>query len=132
MGTETLASSKYLSFTTFTKDGTAKPTPVWIVDLGTGELGFTTASSSWKVKRLRNNPSVILQPSDSRGRVTDGSEPVEGTARVEIGGAEFERVKGLVRQKYGFQHILIGGFGKLMSLLGKGKVSDAAVIVTLS
>ncbi|NNC79410.1 MAG: PPOX class F420-dependent oxidoreductase, partial [Acidimicrobiales bacterium] len=42
---------KYLSLTTFRKNGEPKATPVWIVDLGNGTAGFTTASSSWKVKR---------------------------------------------------------------------------------
>jgi len=131
MEASSLADNKYVSITTFRKDGTPKPVPVWITEVGNGTVGFTTASSSWKVKRLANNPKVLLQPSDSRGRVVEGSTAVTGSARVAVGGPEFERVKNLVRKKYGIQHALIGGFGKFMSLIGRGSGSDAAVIITL-
>ncbi len=52
MGDTSIAAEKYVSLTTFKKDGTPRPAPVWISDLGDGTMGFTTASSSWKVKRL--------------------------------------------------------------------------------
>lgn len=63
----TISSEKYVSLTTYRKDGTPKRVPVWIADLGDGTVGFTTASSSYKVKRIGNNPKVTLQPSDTRG-----------------------------------------------------------------
>lgn len=37
-----LANEKYVAFTTFTKAGEPKSTPVWIADVGDGKLGFTT------------------------------------------------------------------------------------------
>lgn len=132
MGDNSLAGSTYVSFTTFRNDGSPKATPVWIVDLGDGTVGFTTASSSWKVKRLAGNPNVRLQPSDARGKPVDGTEPVEGTATVVVGGSDFERVKASVKAKYGFQYHLIAWFQTVMGLFGRGAGSDSAVIVTIS
>ncbi len=63
--------------------------------------------------------------------MTDGTSAVDGSAVVHVGGVEFERVKKQVRAKYGIQHIMIGGFGKFMSLIGRGSGSDAAVIITV-
>jgi PPOX class probable F420-dependent enzyme len=41
-----------------------------------------TAPDSGKVKRLRNNQSVVIAPCDSQGRITDGARRAEATARL--------------------------------------------------
>lgn len=125
-----ISSEKYVSFTTYKKDGTAKAVPVWIADLGDGTVGFTTSSSSYKVKRLKNNNKVTLQPSDSKGKVTAGTEAVSGTAEAKMG-ADFDRIAGLVKKKYGFQYTMITLVGKGAKLIGKGSGTDTAVVVTL-
>ncbi|NNE95360.1 MAG: PPOX class F420-dependent oxidoreductase [Acidimicrobiales bacterium] len=131
MGAFSIAANEYVSFTTFRKNGEAKTCPVWIADLGDGTVGFTTASSSWKAKRLANNSSVRLQPSDSRGNVLAGSVPLSGTAVVEIGGPSFERIRALIKDKYGWKFTAINAFYKVAKLFNRGDVSDSAVIVTL-
>lgn len=131
MGDTSLAANTYVSFITFTRDGREKQTPVWIADLGDGTMGFTTASSSWKVKRLANNPNVKLEPCDARGRVEPGTVMVDGTAALVQEGSAYERVRTAIRQKYGWQMKLIAGYQKLAGLLGRGASSDAAVIVTV-
>ncbi len=130
MSGATIANEKYVSFTTYKKDGTAKPLPVWIADLGDGTVGFTTSSSSYKVKRANNNPKVLLQASDSKGNVKDGSEEVSGTAAV-VTGAEFERIAKILKAKYSYQYTAITFFGKIMKMIGKGSGTDAAVVITL-
>lgn len=125
-----LVNEKYLSLTTFKKDGTAKPTPVWIVDAGDGKLAFTTASSSWKIKRIRNGGTVRLQPSDSKGKVTEGSDEVSGNAVV-VQGEEFLKIRDLVKAKYGVQLAIVRFLGKVQKMLGKASGLDAAVIITL-
>lgn len=125
-----IADEKYLSLTTFRKNGERKATPIWIVDLGDGTMGFTTQGMSWKCKRIRNDPRVELQPSDSRGRPTQGSSAVPGTATLGTG-AEFDRVRGKIKEKYGFQVAMIGAMQKIGKLFGKGADSDTAVIITL-
>jgi PPOX class probable F420-dependent enzyme len=131
MGDTSLASEKYVSFTTYRKDGSAKAVPVWIAELGDGTMGFTSASSSWKVKRLANNPNVLLQPCDSRGEVSEGTTPIKATATATTGGPEFDRVRSAIKAKYGVQFALINLGGKFMKLIGKGSGTNTAVIVTV-
>ena len=78
---DALRRGKYVSVTTFRRDGTPVPTPVWYA-LGDGELVFWTGAASGKVKRLRNNPRVLVAPCNARGRVKPGSEAVEATAAI--------------------------------------------------
>lgn len=124
-----ISNEKYVSFASFRKDGSVKELPVWIADLGDGTVGFTTSSSSYKVKRVRANSAVTLQPCDQRGNVTAGSEKVAGTAV--IGSADdFERVRALVKSKYGFQYTMISIVGSVAKLLGRGSGTDTAIIIT--
>jgi PPOX class probable F420-dependent enzyme len=125
----TLADAKYLALTTFRKDGTPKLVPVWPVDAGEGRVGLITSSKTWKVRRIANDARVELQPSDSRGRVTDDTEPISGTAQV-VDGADFHAMRVRVGAKYGFQLKLISFFH---SLPGRrtGHPNDRAIIVTL-
>ena len=126
-----IADEKYVRLTTFTKDGRRKESPVWIVALDGGEVGFTTALDSWKAKRIRNTPAIELTPSDMRGRVADGASTVTGTARL-VSGAEFEPVMAATKAKYGFQMTMIQFIGKIQSLIGKGsKEEPGGVIITL-
>ena len=62
-----LVDEKYIRVTTFKKDGTEVSTPTWVVALEDGRIGFYTSSTSGKAKRLKNNPNVIVQPSDGHG-----------------------------------------------------------------
>ena len=126
-----IADEKYVSFTTYKKDGTPKSTPVWIVDVGDSKVGFTTDSSSWKVKRLTNNPQVMLQPSNMKGDVTPGTTAVEGTATF-VQGAEADRIQGLIKKKYSPGYYLIMAMYWVQGLFGNKTNSDGAVVVTLS
>jgi len=129
MTTPSIANEKYVALTTYRKDGTPKSTPVWIVRLDDHTVGFTTASSSWKVKRLRNDPKVTLQPSNSKGVVRDGSVVVTGTAVTSSN--DLARVWPLVRSKYGVMARGIRLVGQVAKLLGRGSGTDSAIIITL-
>lgn len=97
MDLQTLGDAKYLSLTTFKRDGTAVATPVWLVRDGDA-LVVTTQGSSGKVKRIRNSPEVMLAPCDARGRLK--GEQVAGTAAL-VDASETERITSLVRRRYG-------------------------------
>ncbi len=125
-----LADEQFVNLTTFKKDGSSTSVPVWIADVGDDKIGFTTASSSVKVKRIANDARVELQPSDRKGAVTAGSEKVTGTATA-VQGAEFERIEAIIKKKYGFMFTMIGIIGKAAKLIGKGSGTDTAVIITL-
>ncbi len=125
-----LADEKYVSFTTYKKDGGSTSVPVWIVGAGDGKLGFTTSSSSLKTRRLANDDRIQVQPSDMRGTVKAGTTPQSGTAVV-VKGTEFDAMSGRVKAKYGFPVVLIGAWAKLRKLLGTDTASDCAIVITL-
>jgi PPOX class probable F420-dependent enzyme len=130
-GSPAIATEKFVSLTTFTKDGTPKPTPVWIVGLADGRVGFTTSTDSWKAKRTRNTPKVTLRPCDQRGRVADDAIEVTGTAEV-VDGAAFTQVKRLVGEKYGFMVTVVKVMNSVRGLFKKEETqSDGAIVITL-
>ena len=71
--TETIPSAirgqKYISLTTFRKNGVAVPTPVWVGEEA-GKLYVMTRSDMGKTKRVRNNPEVRVAPCTIRGKLT--------------------------------------------------------------
>ncbi|MCH5643858.1 PPOX class F420-dependent oxidoreductase [Gordonia sp. ABSL49_1] len=92
------ATAKYVQLTTFRKDGTPVSTPVWATIDGDRLLVWTVADS-WKVKRLRRDPRIIVQACDARGTKVTG-EPVEGTGEV-LDDAGTARTRELISKKYG-------------------------------
>ncbi len=126
----TITDEKYVALTTYRRNGEHSSTPVWITDLGDGTIGFTTPGSSLKARRIQNDSRILLQPSDSRGRVADGVQIMSGTATM-ADGADFDRVRARIKAKYGWQVTLIGLMGRAMKLFGKDRISDSAVIITL-
>jgi len=91
-----LAGNKYLSLTTFRKNGAAVATPIWFAE-GGGRLYFMTRNDSWKYKRIRNNPQVKVAPCSARGKIT-GPESA-GRARI-LPQAEWPQAKGVLDRKY--------------------------------
>jgi len=73
--------SRYVSLTTYRKDGTAVATPVWHV-LDGGELIVVSDAEAWKVKRIRNNGHVVVTVCGFRGQIAPGAPSAQGTARL--------------------------------------------------
>lgn len=94
---EEFARGKYLSLTTFRRDGTAVATPVWLVRDGDA-LRVITQADSGKAKRLRNDPRVLVAPCDARGNLK--GEQVEATATLEDAD-ETSRTAQLIEKRYG-------------------------------
>lgn len=90
--------SRYVSLTTYRKDGTPVPTPVWHVPHD-GELWIVTEADSGKVKRIRRNPQVRVAPCSLRGKVEPGAPSATGTARL-LDGTGTERARKLLAQRY--------------------------------
>ena len=128
-----LENEKYMLLTTFRRDGTPVATPVWIVPLDDGRVGFTTSSSSGKAKRLAHTSRVTVQASDVRGRVKPGSVPIDATAHI-VNGVEYADIKKRVKAKYG----VMTDITKVLATLGglfkreRAPYGDLGVIVTLS
>ncbi|MFJ5933295.1 PPOX class F420-dependent oxidoreductase [Streptomyces sp. NPDC003444] len=98
---EELRRGRYVSLTTFRKNGTGVATPVWYAVDGS-ELYAWTRTDSWKVKRLRNDPRVEAAVCDVRGNVPEGAARVTGEARL-VTGEELRRVRKLLLRKYTWQ-----------------------------
>ncbi|MEN3309620.1 MAG: uncharacterized protein V7603_5822 [Micromonosporaceae bacterium] len=73
--------SRYISLTTYRKDGTAVATPVWHV-VKNGELFIVSDAQAWKVKRIRRNSRVVVTVCGLRGRIAPGAPTAQGTARL--------------------------------------------------
>lgn len=90
--------SRYVSLTTYRKDGTGVATPVWHVVNG-GELFVVSDAEAWKVKRIRNNSHVVVTVCGVRGKIAPGAPSAQGTARL-LDDAETEIARTLLARKY--------------------------------
>jgi uncharacterized protein len=90
--------SRYISLTTFRKDGTGVSTPVWYVVDG-GRLLVISEAAAGKVKRIRNNGRVVVAVCDIRGRIAPGAPTAEGTARL-LDHAETQAGRMLLARRY--------------------------------
>lgn len=107
---------KYLCLETYKKSGEGVKTPVWFV-VSDGIIYVATAQSSGKIKRLKNNKSVRIVPSNYRG------DPkgiwMEGQAFFG-NESELTLTMSLRNKKYGLIAKIIGMFvskkGKIVSI----------------
>ena len=119
---EQLGSEKYLLLTTFRRDGRAVPTPLWVIPDGNG-LAFWTPAGTGKLKRIRNNARVTVQPCDIRGK--PHGEPVEAQARIGDP-ADRRRVGAGLTKKYG----VLGRLTLLGSRIRRGTDGTVAILVS--
>lgn len=105
-----IATSSFVSLGTFRKNGQVVETPVWIARDG-DELVVTTERSTGKVKRLRNNAQVTLQPCSRMGAIEEGSVPLIARGRVvDVD----DRANAALARKYGWQFRAILGAERLV------------------
>ncbi|MFJ8487254.1 PPOX class F420-dependent oxidoreductase [Streptomyces sp. NPDC094038] len=118
-----LGAGKYLLVTSYRKDGTPVPTPVWVVRDGDA-LGVWTVADSFKVKRIRRRADVTVGTCDVRGNPT--GDPVPATAEI-TDAATAARYRGLIARKYGVSGRLV----LLGSRLRRGSEGTLGIRVTL-
>lgn len=92
-----LAKERYISLTTFRRDGRAVATPVWFAHDGARLLVWTGAATG-KAKRLRNNPRVTVAACAMRGAVSGPAFPATATL---LPASEGPRVQAMLNRKYG-------------------------------
>jgi hypothetical protein len=124
-----LDDAKYISFTTFKRDGTPKAVPVWITG-SDGSYLFTTGADAWKTKRLRNDPRVEAQVCDMRGRVAPEAPVYRGTAEVLADESSIAAAKQALADKYGWQATLARMVEGVRGKLGRGE-DPVAIRITL-
>ncbi len=122
----TITDERYVLLTTFRRNGDAVATPVWIAALPDGAGGFITEIDSGKVKRIRANPSVTLQPCGVRGRVRPDSAVVNATAEVMLG-ADAGPVRDAVRRKYRVVMSLLAVSDLFRKLLRRADPPECAI-----
>jgi PPOX class probable F420-dependent enzyme len=119
-----LSAEKYVLLTTFRRDGRTVSTPVWVVRDGDA-LGVWTPTDAGKAKRIRQSGEVTVAPCDVRGRPSGAAVPGHATI---IGPADTERIRELLRHKYG----LIGRLTLLGSRLRRGTGGTVGIRITLT
>ena len=92
-----IGKARYLSITSYKRDGTPVATPMWVVTRGEFLFALTRANS-WKVKRIRRDPVIRVAVCDMRGRLQSPNWPATG--RILSGGGE-QMVRELMDEKYG-------------------------------
>jgi uncharacterized protein len=111
-----LLKAKYVSLTTYKKDGSAVATPVWLL-CDNDQVFITTQASSAKVRRIKANPAVTLAPCNARGVVR--GQTVAGTATI-ADEANTATITKRIARKYG----LLGWV-----LTRRGSNEDRAVLI---
>ncbi|WP_329319647.1 MULTISPECIES: PPOX class F420-dependent oxidoreductase [unclassified Streptomyces] len=119
---DTLASGKFLLITSYRKNGTGVPTPVWVVRDGDALCAWTVADS-WKVKRIRNRSDVLVGPCDVRGNPT--GEQVPATAEI-VDPTTTARYRGMIARKYG----ILGRLTLFGSRLRRGPEGTVGLRIT--
>lgn len=98
MSIASLSQHEFINLISYRKTGVAVATPVWFVhDAGT--LYVMTGHNAGKVKRIRNNPHIHVQPCDRTG--TPLGEQLSAQARL-TDATEHAHINQLLNQKYGF------------------------------
>src|ERR1700678_2315026 len=114
-----LDAAKYISLTTFKRDGTPVATPVWVTGSG-GRYAFTTGATAWKVRRLSNNPAVEVQVCDMRGRVATGAVRYTGAGEVTSAPGALTEVRRALAAKYGLQYKILNAVEGVRKFVGRG------------
>jgi PPOX class probable F420-dependent enzyme len=95
-GATTLAQEPFINLTTFKRNGTAVPTPVWCVGRNGSLLVFSEADSG-KVKRIRHDPHVRIAPCNFRGKPRGPAVDADATLVDDT-----DEVAALLAGKYGW------------------------------
>ena len=117
---------RYLSVTSFKRDGTGVATPVWFVSDGRRLFALTDLHSA-KIRRIRRNPHVLIASCRADGKLR--SEPVPARAEVLTGAPKLERVQKLLIERYKLSYrivMLIYRVGR--RLRGRRSVADGAAL----
>lgn len=93
---EHLAREKYILLTTFRRDGTPVPTPLWHA-VRDGVVYSSTIEGVGKMKRIRNNPDVTISACTVGGRVTGPT--YQARARL-LSGEESRWANRIKRSRY--------------------------------
>ena len=122
----TLVHGRYLSVTSFKRDGTGVATPVWFVSDGRRLFALTDLHSA-KVLRIRRNPRVLVASCRADGKLR--SEPLPARVEVLTATPELERVQKRLSERYKISYRLVMLIYRLgRRLRGQPSLADGAVL----
>ena len=117
---------RFLSLTSFKRDGTGVATPVWFVSDGERLFALTDLHSA-KVRRIRRDARVMVAPCRASGTLR--GEPVEAWATVQSATPELEHVRRLLLDRYAVSYRLVMLLYRLgRRLRGRSGVADGAAL----
>ena len=119
---------KYLSITSFRRDGSGVSTPVWFVTDG-DRLLVMTDSRSGKVKRIRRNPHVTIAPCSVRGEPK--AEPIVAHAEL-LPADAVDRTKRLMKRKYRFDLLFVGPIRAIQALFRPERRHEVTTIIAIT
>ncbi len=123
---ESLFPGRYLSVTTFKRDGTSVATPVWFVSDGKRLLALTDLHSA-KIRRIRHDPHVEVAPCHPGGKLL--RPPIPARAEVLTSEADLERVQELLLARYRISYRLVMlAYRVGRRLRGRQSVPDGAAL----
>jgi PPOX class probable F420-dependent enzyme len=123
---EALFPGRYLSVTSFKRDGTGVATPVWFVSDGARLFALTDLHSA-KVRRMRRNPHVQIASCRADGKLR--AEPVPARVEVLTTTPELKRVQRLLIEHYKISYRLVMLIYRLgRRLRGQRSVADGAAL----
>jgi uncharacterized protein len=122
MSATRFSSDKTISLETYKKNGDPVKSPVWVVEEN-GLLYVRSDPKSWKIKRIKKNPSVRLASCTMSGKVK--GDWLKGEAHF-VDGDEAKRVLKLFNKKYGFMIKLLNFYNRLR---GRSAVTVVAIKV---
>jgi uncharacterized protein len=93
-----VARAKRTLLVTYRRDGTPVPTPVWAAE-AEGVLYVRSERTAGKLKRLRNDPRMLIAPCTVRGRPLGA--PLEASGRM-LAAKEEPRAEQALASRYGF------------------------------
>jgi hypothetical protein len=119
---------RYLSITSYKRDGTGVATPVWFVQQD-GSLLVETDAASGKVKRIGRNPAVRVATCTASGRLRGGQ--VDAVAEL-LPGSEVSGAERLIARKYRIDVMIIKPLRIVQSALHLGRPRTTPVILTIT
>jgi uncharacterized protein len=123
---DSLSPGRYLSVTSFKRDGTGVATPVWFVSDGRRLFALTDLHSA-KVRRLRREPRALVASCRPDGKLRN--DPVPARVEVLTATPDLERVQELLRERYKVSYRLVMLVYRLgRRLRGQRSVADGAAL----
>jgi uncharacterized protein len=122
----TTIEGRYLSITSFRRNGTPVATPVWFVRDG-ARLLVQTEADSYKVRRIRANPQVTVAVCNAAGRLR--GQPVTATAEV-LPAADLVQAEKLLASKYHIDLLFFKPLRAVQALFGRRRGPAVALAIT--